>query len=571
MQKFDDEIERGRTLHRNGGIAEAVAIYREVIDQCPNHPEAHHLYGVALLQNGDHQQAEKELRLAIAEKQDDPNYFNNLANAVLSAGRQEEALENFDLALTLKPSHALSLIGKGGLLLSLGNLKKAEETFRLLVGFEPDNLLALNNLGIICARTNRPNEAVELFQKCTESPNATPEVYSNLARALETLNQPEESRTACEESLKRDPDQVDAKLVLCRLLLREKNFAEAKAGYETVLAGPLPQKERAGAMYQFGQVLDRLGEEGAAYEAFSKANSLTADLPEFKNCDPEKYLNRVRDNRRWFDGDKISRFALHPDPEILPPVFFVGFPRSGTTLMEQILAAHPSIVTSSERSPLEHMRQLLVEHRAGSKKFTDILDTVRAGELEELRDAFWLDANQSHPKRPDQILVDKTPLNITELGFANLLFPDAKIIVALRDPRDVCFSCFMQNFGASDAMSNFLSFDQSVKAYNEIMDLWLHYREIVTTPVYEYRYEDLVEGFSKITGDVLEFLGLPWTDEIEQYREKAKDRYIPTPSYRDVTTELYTRASGRWSRYRETIGQSLEGLSDMAARLGYRD
>ncbi len=569
MQEFKKEIERGRALHRQGKLKEAMAIYREVIGQIPAHPEARHLYGVALLQSGDHQRAEEELRQAIAEKKDDPNYFNNLASAVAAGERPEEALDILETALSLDRAHVPSLSGKGSLLLSLGNLKDAETVYRSLVEIEPENLLALNNLAIILARTNRPEEAVELFQRCAEGPNAMAEVFSNLARTLEILNKSEESRAACEEALKRDPDLVDAKLVKCRLLRRDEKFEEARAVYEDVLAKPLPDGERASAFYHFGQVLDRLGDAEAAYDAFAKGNELTSTLPGFDACDPERYLDRVRRNRRWFDREKITRLALDPEPAIAPPVFFVGFPRSGTTLMEQTLAAHPSIVTTSERSPLEHMRQLVVERTGKSGPFPDLLDTWTPRDLSEIRDAFWVDAKQRLELKPDLIMVDKTPLNIGELGFANILFPTGKAIVALHDPRDVCLSCFMQNFGASDAMSNFLTYQQSARAYNEVMELWLHYRDSLTMPVFEYRYEELVQEFSEIIGGILEFLGLPWTEEIEWYREKAQDRFIPTPSYRDVTSELYTRACGRWSRYEQSIGDSLADLSAIAGRLGY--
>ena len=165
--------------------------------------------------------------------------------------------------------------------------------------------------------------------------------------------------------------------------------------------------------------------------------------------------------------------------------------------------------------------------------------------------------------------MDKLPLNIVDLGLANALFPQARVLVALRDPRDVCLSCFMQYFLLNDAMVNFLDLGQTARTYRAVMALWLHYRECLTLPYLEYRYEDLIEDFDGVVRQVLDFIGAGWHDDVALYREKALGEAINTPSYRNVTDALYRRSVGRWRAYREQLAPVLDELKPFAARFGY--
>tara|TARA_B100002003_G_C14117955_1_gene537687 strand:+ start:142 stop:1860 length:1719 start_codon:yes stop_codon:yes gene_type:complete len=569
MDLYDNEIERARALHKKGLINEAVEIYRGILGERPNHPEAHHLYGVALLQSEKPLQAENELRLALAEKQDDPNYFCNLANAVLMLGRDEDALDNFTSALAIEATHLLSLSGKGNVLLKMGQFVEAEKIFDEILKLEPDNIQSLNQLGIIYAQTGRPQMAIELFRQCTENSDASAQIFANLANVLESLNNIEESEIALKRSLELDPTLLAARSIRCRLLRRNGKFEEAKKELQLILQHEVPNHERAGIIFQLGQVLDRLEDSPAAFDAFSSANILLSKSPEFIQTDPKCYLNRVKANREWYNAERISRLSLSRENSDVSLVFFVGFPRSGTTLMDQILDAHSSIVATNENSPLRNVRRLLKEHSTDIKKLPYLLDELAQIDLEEIRDSYWEEANRCFTLSPGTVLVDKIPFYISELGCANILFPDAKIIVALRDPRDVCLSCFMQNFGASDATANFLDFKTTVQSYKKVMELWLYYRDILSVPYLEYRYEDLISNFPGTVSNILEFLELDWSKEIEGYRKNAQDRYIGTPSYADVTSKIYTRASGRWLRYQEILKSDVTGLAQLISQFGY--
>jgi len=159
--------------------------------------------------------------------------------------------------------------------------------------------------------------------------------------------------------------------------------------------------------------------------------------------------------------------------------------------------------------------------------------------------SFWADARALLGTLEGRLLIDKLPLNLIDLVCAERLLPEARVIVALRDPRDVCLSCFMQFFKLNDPMANFLDLGKTTETDAAVMDLWLRYREALALPWIESRYEDLIADFDHTVRRVLDFIGLPWHDDMARYREEAQTRGITTPSYRHVTGKLSNRAIDR--------------------------
>ena len=162
------------------------------------------------------------------------------------------------------------------------------------------------------------------------------------------------------------------------------------------------------------------------------------------------------------------------------------------------------------------------------------------------------------------------PLNIAHAGLIHRLFPEAKFILALRDPRDCVLSCFMQTFLPNDAMANFLTLEDAAKFYDFVMDLWKQYEGMLPLTVHRVRYEDVVSNFDESVRSLLQFLGLPWDDAVSHYQDTAMKReQIRTPSYHQVVQPIYKRASGRWLNYRIQIQPVLGILEPWAKQFGY--
>jgi hypothetical protein len=343
-------------------------------------------------------------------------------------------------------------------------------------------------------------------------------------------------------------------------------LAEARAHLDEMLSKDLSQEHRSEALFELGEVLDKLDESGEAFKAIASGNALRAQSPAAQGADGDRFLARVVQAREGFTRERIRTVAARaPACERPPPVFFVGFPRSGTTLMERALKAHPEIVTTDERSPLAPILAELSENGT----YPEDLEHLTGGQVKELQDRFWAGAETNLGPLEKRLLVDKMPLNIVNLGLANCLFPGARVLVALRDPRDTCLSCVMQRFQFSDAMVNFFELERTATTYVAVMELWLQYRDTLSLPWLEYRYEDLVEDFGGTLREVLHFIGLPWHEDVMAYGELAKEQVITTPSYRQVTREIDKSAAGRWRRYQGELSPILPVLQPLVRAFGY--
>jgi hypothetical protein len=253
------------------------------------------------------------------------------------------------------------------------------------------------------------------------------------------------------------------------------------------------------------------------------------------------------------------------------PLFLVGFPRSGTTLTEQALASLDQIVPSDEKPFLSHLIRELPAFLNRPFSYPEDLGKLNTEELVKLRTRYWtlVDSMIGMPGN-GKILLDKLPLNIIDLGMVYRLFPDARVIVVIRDPRDCCLSCFMQPFKLNQSMVNFLSLEQSAKFYAVIMDLLAHYREALDLQFLEIRYEDLVADFETEARRLIDFSGEDWDDTVLRYFEHARKRNVSTPSYSAVASPVYSRAIGRWQNYTQQMHPVLKILEPYINKFGYQ-
>ena len=268
-------------------------------------------------------------------------------------------------------------------------------------------------------------------------------------------------------------------------------------------------------------------------------------------------------NEDWVD-------AWSDTPELSgrrAPVFFFGFPRSGTTLVEQVLASHPDIETLDEQPAVDEMLGLLPGF---PESYPQALANLTLGEIERMRVRYFEVADEFLKSESGGLMIDKMPLNIVHVVMIRRIFPQAKMILALRHPYDVCLSCFMQNFEIGPAMANFFSLEDAANLYAKVMTLWQKYTQALALDVHAVKYEDFVDDFESETAALLKFLGTEWDASMAQYAEQAKSRArIATVSYDQVVQPIYRRAQYRWKNYRDEIGTSFDALKPFAESFGY--
>ncbi|MCA9312322.1 MAG: sulfotransferase, partial [Phycisphaerales bacterium] len=246
----------------------------------------------------------------------------------------------------------------------------------------------------------------------------------------------------------------------------------------------------------------------------------------------------------------------------------VGFPRSGTTMVENILAAHSACITTDERPFTQNLVRALPGLTA--LDYPHALDLLDDGQCRVLRRQYWDDVRAFTGAAPGRrLLIDKQPMNMAYIGLLTRLFPGARIIVVIRDPRDVCLSCFMQAFTPNQAMSNFTTLPATVALYDRLMTFWQGVRAAIPLPLHEVRYDDAVADLEGAARGLVSFLGLDWEDDILRFNERVGDRYIQTPSYEAVSRPVYTSALERWRHYEEAIRPHREVLDRHARTLGY--
>ena len=246
----------------------------------------------------------------------------------------------------------------------------------------------------------------------------------------------------------------------------------------------------------------------------------------------------------------------------------VGFPRSGTTLLDTILRSHSSIEVIEEQPLVERM----VKNLGSLSQYNfNNLKKISKKQINNIKDIYLKELQiYAYKKNNKKILIDKLPLNLIYIGEILEVFPNSKFIFSLRHPCDCVLSCFMQNFKMNNAMANFLKIEDSAKLYNSVMKLWETYISNLNPNYIEVKYEDLVNDFNDTILSILKFLKLPWDDSVLKFNKTAKDRFqIKTPSYDQVIRPIYKSATNRWELYEKELSKVYPSLEPWIKKYNY--
>lgn len=444
----------------------------------------------------------------------------------------------------------------------------AEQCFRSALKLRPAYAQALNNLGNVLRDQSRHAEAKSTYYEALKVDPDMEAAFANLCNLLEVSNEIDELRAHLDNmSAGRKTSLPNLVLAQARLLRRERQYAEALA----LLAGlPLESLKPsvAGTVLALqGDLHDRMNEHARAFECFEQGKLLEAKVSRAFGADKAVYLNHLADESRQFDENRSAQWTREPSSSC-QMVFLIGFPRSGTTLLDSILRSHSAIDVIEEKPMLSKAIETMEELAADVSIFDDRFDTAH---LSALRKVYLEELSLHRDKsRPNAIIVDKLPLNISHGGLIRRLFPGAKFILALRDPRDCVLSCFMQPFMPNHAMANFLTLAGTANLYDQVMGIWQHYEQSLQLPTYRIHYEDIVADLPAAIQPMLSFLGLPWEPALTDFQKTAIQRgRINTPSYHQVVQPLYGRASGRWRNYRQQLESVLSTLDPWVDEFGY--
>ena len=490
------------------------------------------------------------------------------AEAARGAGQIGVAIQTYRQVVQQHPKHAEAHAALGQVLGQVGFLEQGITHLRRSIELnerQPQNLV---HLAALLVESGQADEASAAATRAVALRPDDVWIRSTLAALYGRINRMDDAFEHARAAVRAEPANPLAAVVLAGLEVRGGEPEAARERLAAVVADATVQGQlRQRAMLHLATALEKLGVYDEAFDAFSEMGRITRTDPLARALDPGEWERLIDAYRAGLTRPLLERWGPDSFGDGLPaPSFLVGHPRSGTTMTEQVLAAHPKVVTSDERqfiAPIKQQLGLREQPVATLEKLG--LDAARGA-----RRQYWelVEADLGEPVG-DRTFIDKLPLNLVDLGLINVLFPGATILVALRDPRDVCLSCFQQDFRINAAMMHYTSLDSTVAFYEKVMDLWLDLRELTTLPCLEVRYEDTVTDLEPQARRILEALQLDWDPSLLSFHERARERAISTPSFAAVTEKVHTRAIGRWRNYQKQFEPHQPKLARFVEAFGY--
>ncbi|WP_193185503.1 tetratricopeptide repeat-containing sulfotransferase family protein [Nisaea sediminum] len=453
--------------------------------------------------------------------------------------------------------------------LELGRAREAERVARDALGAAPGLDWVRVNLATTLRADGREDAALDELRRALIIAPCGTLAWRRLAVLAENLSRLGLAERASGRALLIDPQDHGSAVILS---IAERRLGKQEAALRRLEALPEGMEGEVGrdaAEFEMGTILDRLGRYREAWGHFERGNLIATRRAPPGDADPGPFLATLDAYAATLSGGWPGRWT--PLSETEPPtVFMVGFPRSGTTLLDQILDAHPDVRVIEERPVLSSVGAGFAA--AGADALAERLAKLDEAGAAKLRSEYAEKIARWGGDGLPRVVVDKMPLNIVYLPLALRLYPRAKVILSLRHPCDCCLSCFMQSMQLNSAMANFTTMAGAAALYERVMALWQEIERTLSPDHISVRYEDLVTDTEDTARRVVDFLGLDWTDDILDHTGHAKSRgVIRTPSFRQVSEPIYNRAVGRWARYRDLMEPYLETLAPFARSFGYDD
>ncbi|MBL8745962.1 MAG: sulfotransferase [Phycisphaerae bacterium] len=556
-----------------GNAARSRELFNELIREHPTCHEAHYMLGMLSAELSDLTTAQKHLERAIELDKGNPEYLFKLGAVLLSLGRAEQAVPILEEAVREADETPALMLTLGSACLAAVKLPDAERAFNRARELDPT--AAEPGMGLLATlmASRRMEEAQALARQLAAAHPRRADVQARLAQTLERSNKLEEAAPAADAALAINPNEPTALGVRATLLQRAGKKEESIPVFRKAIDATTSTQERRDLSRSLGLVLDELERHEEAFPLFLKSKKTAAEIPASSSMlasDVERFIKACK---RELTPGVVSTWHRPPPDARQPPVFFVGFPRSGTTLLEQVLGAHPRLVTTDEIESIGACTEW-VGQRAGRLDLAPAAyASLTDAEIIALRDRYWnrITAELGADALAGKRLVDKHPMNTVNLFTARRIFPDAKVIVSIRDPRDVILSCFMHLSRTPMAVVYFKDLESAARLYERVMGLWFHMRTALGLPWIEVKYEDLVDDAEGTARKVLDFLGEPWDDSVLRFTERSRQKTMRSTSYQQVSQGLYTRAKGRWRAYEKHFGDAIEILEPYVQALGYAD
>ena len=583
---------RAKSHEKKGEVNQARLLYKTILDTFSNNKRAQQALAalkepksvvsnkgtnppqdqldalVALYNKGQLSAAVEKAQLLVSDFPSSFLLWNIFGAANKGLGRTEDAASAFKRVTELNPTYADGFSNLGVTLQEQGKLDEAIAACNKALSIKPDYAEAYNNMGNALQAQGKLDEAIAAYNKALSIKPDYADAWSNGADALEKWNKLKELDLWLARAFQIfKPVPSDLSFMKSKLLWRNKDTQEAiklisNIDFETIT--PIRKQDYLNLK---AKCFEASKNYDLAYDCFKNMNALAIKSNDYLGLDPESYFQNIRKQLTGLKSNSLKNPAnLISEQTDLVPVFLVGFPRSGTTLLDTILRSHSSIDVVEEQ-PMVGSAKAFIQKSGYSEIGQDLPQEVLVG----ARKAYITELDK-HIQTLDSksIFIDKLPLNILQIPLIRQLYPQAKFILALRHPLDTILSCWMQNFKLNSAMAIMVDLDRIVEFYCVAMQTFKICRAKYNLSVHEIRYEDLLEDLSGETSALLKFLDLDWEVQMENYQETALKRgRIATPSYSQVVQPIYKEAKYRWLHYEKHLRQYVAEVEPWIDEYGY--
>ncbi len=525
-------------------------------------------------QANDIPRAAELARAALTDGLRHPLLLNLRSHWWLQQGRQREALDDLREAMSLAPQDLFVRNAYGMLLGQMDRWPEALVVLRGTVALAPEYAGGHFRLGLGLERTGELDEARRHYETALELDPTFVLPLVHLADFAQRRSDRQTAKRLAERALGLEPGNYAALTVLAMAAMAEDEVDRAEA-LVTPLLGRTPEEplEAAVARSVLGDVRHAQGRYAQAFAAYKQSNrqkyEIYAKRYETPGSTATDYGHWLRTYFETADPATWSarRQTAPDDPRdgATGHVFLVGFPRSGTTLLENVLASHPDIRTMEERDTFGKLTHDFLIDEPGLSRLAALSDS----DIAASREAYWGRIRGLGVDVAGRVFVDKYPLSSIKLPMVAKLFPKAKILFALRDPRDVVLSCFRRSFAMNSSMFEFLDIARAARFYDAVMTLSAVYREKLELDWRQTRNETLVDDFEGEARAICDFIGLEWNAQMNDFAEHAMSRTIRTPSSLQVVKGINREGVGVWRHYREEMAPALDTLQHWVETFGY--
>ena len=539
-----------RLVHANR-LPEARALGIRLKQSAPNQRELLSMLGAIHGRLGEFGEAESCYRTLITIEPPSVRHHSylGLGLALVMQGRIEEAIKPFDAMLKLKPDYAEGHLQMGCLLRDLGHHDAAIRHLRRAFELSPSLIEAAVYQANILIFRGELDEALKLCDRALALRPGNFEAIASKALTLEKQGHRDQAWNCIREVASNPVAIPGAAIIYARLAPRYGESDRARSMLEGMLSRPSwAPSQRQELHFALADLLDQSGDYDAAFDHYRQANALNP-----LRSDASGLHEKTERIIQFFSTETLPPAGAGPgDPPT--PIFIVGMPRSGTSLVEQILASHPEVTGAGELELLEDLERRAPTLLGRTGTYPECLKAAGSDDLARLARPYLDGITTLAAGR--KYVTDKMPGNYERLGLIEKLFPGACVIHVIRDARDTCVSCYFQNFSKNLTYTTELrTLGEVYRIYERMMD---HWHSTLSIPILDLRYESLVASPETEVRRILEFCGLPWDSHCLEFHQST--RYINTASYDQVRRPIYQSSIGRWKNYEVHLQELIEVL-----------